>query len=221
MHSKLKFGTAVSALALVAAIGFTATRHFMPVQPAESEPVRQPWWYVDVQKADDQHPRLDATIADIRLGPSVDMTNKLVNCPTGYEQAAPGYVVPTETSAAPEYLPSTAESTSSGAVLCNGQVVAAEADYSILGDRATGRLGGRLQIYRFRGERLFQIDVPQDRTRQGTVAGRAAVIVSPVTEDGWGLSAIFVYEPWGLTTLRVYGMTEQELVRVAESLYSK
>ncbi len=206
-------------LIVVTTVSFLGLRQLVPAPRGEAEgPEREPWWFVEVSAVDDQLERLDGTLNGIRIGPDVDIQNTLVQCPGAYEQVAGHEKAPAAISAIPGYLPSGTEFVNSVMVLCDGRVISAEAKFFARANSDEGRLGGRIQVYRYEGERSWRFDGAAARTRVGEIGDRPSVIVGPITADGLGLSAVFINEPWGLSIVRAHGLPDAELVRVAESL---
>ncbi|MGE3960127.1 MAG: hypothetical protein AB7F65_00425 [Dehalococcoidia bacterium] len=187
---------------------------------AQSAPSdREPMWYMDEQKADDSLERFDGEMQGIRIAPDLDVSSAVVPCPAGYEQEPSGAPSDNALTPFPPILPPGTELVESIGVSCGADFVSTEASYSVPSDRAMLRLGGGLQVYRFRGEPLARLDAPISRLAEGQVAGYPAVVLRPITDDGYGLSAVIVREDWGLTVVRATGLTENELLRIVESMY--
>jgi hypothetical protein len=182
------------------------------------------FWYVPLQKADEAKPRFDGTVNGIRLGPNVESGDEGGPC-AGVNPSSPntGPISEAETVGSPLeiYLPFNTITDQSlfHAGTCTGVISSVEKGFTIFADPATGRFGGPLSIYRFRGDPAFIIDAPADRVNPGSIGGRSAVLVRPLTDSGFGESAVYVKESFGLTVLRASGIPLGELVRIAESLY--
>lgn len=191
--------------------------------PPFAEPLpegRKPWWYVPIVERDDTLPRFDGVLSGIRLGPDVE--RQLSACEVGWRSIAASETLESELAISPAYLPSGSHLTElTRSVACGDVVASNEAVYSVPPDPTTGRFGGTIQIYRFKGDRAFRFDYPEARTRAGAVGRCPAVIVAPLTADGFGGSAIVIDESWGLTLVRADGLTAVDLARVAEGLYSE
>lgn len=120
---------------------------------------------------------------------------------------------------APTHLPQGATLVSRHATICGGELISAEAFYGVPADLAVPVWGGPLQVFRFRGGAAFRATIPADRLTEGTILGRPAAIQMPLTDDGFGPSAIIVRDETGLTVIRADGLRLDELKRVAEGLY--
>lgn len=59
-----------------------------------------------------------------------------------------------------------------------------------------------------------------ERVEAGSVAGKPAAFVKPVTPEGFGTSWIFVREDWGLTGVTAFDLPFEELLKVAEGVVS-
>lgn len=103
----------------------------------------------------------------------------------------------------------------------DGVLILAAKEFQVSADRAAGRFGGHLEISRrpVIGEPAIQLDVPAERARTGFVDGRTALIVRPISQDGFGDSAIVILEATRITRITADGITEEELLRIAEGLY--
>lgn len=101
---------------------------------------------------------------------------------------------------------------------CDGAPHWSEANYTLPGPEDGGRWGGSLSVFRFRGEPAFHLDHPTDRLEPAEIGSRAAIVSPPLTEDGFGPSAVLINETWGLTVVRADGLTLEELMNVAASL---
>lgn len=218
-HRARLLGFSLTAIAITA-LTFVAFRELAAGPTADAEPAiqREPLWYQAEQERDDGIERFDGTILGIRIGPAVDGRESLITCSGNYQQTTDVPDVGAILSPLPSYIPPDTERIETSAVLCLGEVVSAEARYSMKADRSAGRLGGQLQIYRFKGTREFRFDAAANRVNEMTIGNTQAVVVEPITVEGYGRSAVFISEPWGLTTIRASGITISELLRIAESL---
>jgi hypothetical protein len=158
------------------------------------------------------------TIAGIEVGPS---TTPTVPCTAGEAQEVPaGRAVGTRLEIAPGRLPARATLTLANAVECRGALIGAGNDYSLKPDPAGARRGGSLTIARLvQSSRALPTGMPLDRVREVTVAGRRGVLVPPEVPGGDGLASLAIAEEWGVTTLVSTGLTEAQLLALAESLY--
>ena len=114
----------------------------------------------------------------------------------------------------PTYLPAGADEVSSTlpSVICKGTVAYVEREWSIR-DK-----GADLFIARREGERVIDIDASYERVATATVAGKPAVVVAPLTADGYGYSMAILAEDFGITVVRVFGLPLEETIKIAEGL---
>ena len=121
----------------------------------------------------------------------------------------------------PKYLPpgTTSDPSRDVVVFCQDSLAAAGRDFYVPSDRSSGRYGGFLLIRRWIGEPYALVDLPAEDFSAATILGRPGLTVKPLTSDGYGDSAVVVRDSAGVTVLYGRGLTLQELLRVAESLY--
>lgn len=115
----------------------------------------------------------------------------------------------------PTYLPEGAyahpEGSSASAVVCDNGVISVTRTY-IWPPVAD------FQVGRVQGEHAFTIDASAERVEAGTISGKKAVFVKPVTPEGIGESMVIVAEDFGLTVIYGYMAPMQELIKIAEGL---
>jgi hypothetical protein len=189
---------------------------------------RGDFWYVPLAQAEREKPRLDTVLAGISLGPDQPTDTSICRAvPQGSPGSGPLSLTDalgSDLAIAPAYLPAGArlrdEPYLTGGVMCGGQVAAVTAQYDV--PRGSSSLyGGWLFISRRQGEPALALDVASDRAIAAVVAGRPAVLISPLTDDGFGDSYIIVLEPWGLTAIQADGLALAEVEAVAEGLYQQ
>jgi hypothetical protein len=114
----------------------------------------------------------------------------------------------------PTYLPAGAEEIAPmwPPVACKGIVVSVERRWAMR-DR-----GGDFFITREQGEHAAQVDASADRVSAATVGGKPAVLVKPLTPEGYGYSVVIVAEEFGLTSVVAFGLPIEETVKIAEGL---
>lgn len=168
--------------------------------------------------------RLDGVLSGIALGPRIDRNvasqcqGDLLNA--AWDEIAEQGISTDRKPYLPGYLPPNTEFIGVGAQVCDGVLTNIEARFSVPADPATGRLGGQLQILRWDGDLAFRVDADAARAREDRVRGLPAVVVAPITADGYGWSYVILNEGEGLTVIRATGMAEAEIIRIAESLSS-
>lgn len=121
---------------------------------------------------------------------------------------------------APRQLPAGTTLTSASATECRGVLIGAASVHVLEPASAGARRGGSLTIGRLvESSRVLGTGSPLDRAREVTVAGRRAALVPPEVTGGDGLVSLAIAEEWGVTTLVSTGLTEAQLLALAESLY--
>jgi hypothetical protein len=109
------------------------------------------------------------------------------------------------------YLPpGTAAETPQQEVLCPDGSVAGAGQHFIVRD------GPVFAIWYESGERAFQNVAPAARVAAGEVQGRAAVIIKPVTEEGFGVSWIAFATDNGFIWLHAFDLPLEEALKIAE-----
>lgn len=113
----------------------------------------------------------------------------------------------------PTYLPAGAEERPPvwSPMACNGIVVNVEREWVIRGK-------GDFFIARRQGERVTSIDASAERVSAATVGGKPAVLVEPITPDGYGYSMVVMAEDFGITVVVAFGLPLEETVKIAERL---
>ena len=113
----------------------------------------------------------------------------------------------------PTYLPLDAEEQPPmwPPVICRGVVAYVDRVWIVPGK-------GDFFIIRYQGEQAIDIDASAGRVSAATVAGKPAVLVAPLTPDGFGQSAVIVAEDFGITIVSADGLPLEETVKIAESL---
>ena len=178
-------------------------------------------WRELLLDAEDEAPRFDGTLNGIRIAPTL---------PRGGASCGPGdragyvdrdAVRGEAVEIAPSYLPAGTVAGAETVLACpNGTVLEHVIEYEVPTDYTLERFGGGMAIVRgVTGEPRFALDASAERARTAEIAGRPAVVFRPLSEDGFGPSAVIVAEPWGVTAVQAYGLTEDEVVRIAEGLY--
>jgi hypothetical protein len=114
----------------------------------------------------------------------------------------------------PAYLPAGAEEVDPmwPPVACKGILASVERQWSIRGKDVD------IYIRRRQGEHAIATDASPERVSAGTVAGKPAVLVEPLTPEGYGYSAVIVAEDFGLTVVSAFGLPLEETVKIAEGL---
>ncbi|MCJ7509550.1 MAG: hypothetical protein MUP14_01495 [Dehalococcoidia bacterium] len=112
------------------------------------------------------------------------------------------------------YLPPGAEEVAPmwPTVACGGTVASVERDW-VIRDR-----GSNFLIIRYQGEEAIDSSASADRVSAATVGGKRAVLVKPLTPDGFGRSTVIVAEDFGLTIVSASGLSLEETIKIAEGL---
>lgn len=213
---------AVATFASVALVSFLVTREHRSGAEvtAEGPPAtRDAFWYRGLAADFANASRAPRVINGILLGDG-SILPRVPVCNGERDWANPEAAFGGELDPRPTYLPvGTTGINNLEGMTCDGDPMWAEVTYRVPGGRDwDGRFGGDLSVYRFRGEPQFWLDYPTERLEGGMITGRGAVVSPPLSDDGYGRSAIVIREPWGLTVVRADGITLDELVKVAESV---
>jgi hypothetical protein len=78
--------------------------------------------------------------------------------------------------------------------------------------------GGAVSIFRHVGRWTIEWGVSAGRISSGTIEGRKAAFIKPLTPEGFGDSAILVREAWGVTQISGDDLPFDELTRIAEGV---
>jgi len=163
-------------------------------------------------------PRFDGVLNGIRLytggGRNVERKNACTGAgPDAAQEVPMDAIVGTPMEIAPSYLPANAKEQPPmwPPVGCNGIVTDVERWWVIPGK-------GNLFIARRQGEHAVASGSSADRVSAATVGGKPAVLVAPLTPDGYGQSLVIVAEDFGLTIVFADGLPLAETVKVAEGL---
>ncbi len=175
---------------------------------AESTPESTPTPTATPRAAVTVQPIFDGMIAGIRLGPEAVRGGapECIDATPMRVRLADAVLSPLNP--VPATLPEGAILDYWEVVECGEEVVAAEASFRLRGNRS-------LQIFRFRGEPVFRGEYPVNAVRRVTVRGRDGIGVSLHAD---GRSAIFIREPWGLTTIRASAINVDELAEIVFDL---
>ncbi|MGD0205867.1 MAG: hypothetical protein ABSB57_05475 [Dehalococcoidia bacterium] len=121
--------------------------------------------------------------------------------PEEVEQLTMSAVAGTPMEIMPSYLPAGAEEVPAmwPPVACKGTVANVERQWIIRGE-------GFFIISRRQGEQAIDIDASAGRVSPATIAGKPAVLVEPLTPEGYGYSMVIVAEDFGLTVIGADGL---------------
>lgn len=97
-------------------------------------------------------------------------------------------------------------------VVCKGTLAYVQREWVIRAE------GADFSIQRRQGERVVDIDASADRVSAATVGGKPAVLVEPITPDGYGYSMVIVAEDFGITAVVAFGLPLEETIKIAEGL---
>jgi len=113
----------------------------------------------------------------------------------------------------PTYLPAGAEEVAPmwPPMVCKGIVANVERQWII-------RSKGFFIISRRQGEQAIDTDASADRVSAATVGGKPAVLIKPLTPEGYGYSVVIVAEDFGLTVIGADGLPLDETIKIAEGL---
>jgi len=164
-------------------------------------------------------PRFEGVINGIRLydtnaDPAVQRKDACSDVkPDEVERVTMSAVAGTPMEIIPTYLPPGAEEVDPmwRPIVCKGTLVYVERLWIVPGK-------GDFSIARHQGERATSIEASADRISAATVGGKPAVLVEPITPDGYGYSMAIVAEDFGTTVVVAFGLPIEETVKIAEGL---
>jgi hypothetical protein len=202
-----------------------------PVTPAAIEPTRTPprtealatptvlAGLERLSQEEAAKPRFEGVVNGIRLyrtGAAVTVQRKWACSdakPEDVQHPAMSAVAGTPMEIVPTYLPPDAEEVAPTwpPVVCKGVLVYVERGWV-----TPGR--GWFSIYRYEGEQAIDVDASVDRVSAASIGGKAAVLVKPLTPEGFGYSMVIVAEDFGLTVVAADGLPIEETVKIAEGL---
>jgi hypothetical protein len=226
----LLVGVAYASFSLTRATNTTlpAAAQLAPTPTPDELRSRERFWYRPVMDEEAAKPRLDTVLAGIRIGPDVGEID--VCAAVGRSGAVPSRVDLSEASSRapalalnvprPPTQAYTVDGPGLGGVNCDGAIGMTSVQYQVP-QSEDSLYGGRIYIARSRGPRLAQIDVAFDRAVETTIGGRSAVLILPLTEDGFGESFALIADPGGLTYIQAWGLPISVVTRVAEGLYGE
>jgi hypothetical protein len=172
------------------------------------------------RQEEEAKPRFEGVVNGIRLYP----TNAE---PAVYRESACNYVkseereyvtmsevAGTPMEITPTYLPPDAEEIDPmwPPVMCKGILASVERQWVIRDE------GVHLFIARRQGEHAADTTASADRISAGTIGDKPAVLVEPITPDGYGYSMVIVAEDFGITVVAADGLPLEETVKIAEGL---
>jgi hypothetical protein len=165
-------------------------------------------------------PRFEGVVNGIRLyslgaGPDVQRKDACSDAAAEeVEHLTLSAVAGTPMDIIPTYLPAGAEEQppTYPPVVCKGIVVSVEREW-VIRDR-----GADFFISRRQGEQAIDIDASAERVSAATVGGKRAVLVAPLTPEGYGYSMVIVAEDFGVTVVVTFGLPLEESVKIAEGL---
>lgn len=186
--------------------------------PGSVPDTSQPWWYVPYYNADRDLLRTDHLVGDIWIGPGV-----LADIEGCHNTIA--------TKVNPDVITASDISTDISKIIshgfvaediigitCEGKAVAFEANFTRPSNPNTGDFGGAVKVYRYKGMPAYSTSIPDERWREGRVAGLPAAIAQPILQMGLGSSAIVTYDGSITTIISVDGITDDDLITIAESI---
>ena len=186
-------------------------------EPGSTPDRTQPWWAVPYKNADEQKPDFAGMVGTIRI------VHEPVDPGLPCEDWRRVFAEGDETSVKFGYLPSGAKKVDGFydvAFFCGEELISAATEVHVPGEPPMGRLGGHVNVFRYRGEPVAEAYLPEDRWSVGEIAGHPAAIGRPILpEIGLGESVVVVYDGKYVTRLTVGGLSYDELIRIAEGLF--
>jgi hypothetical protein len=165
-------------------------------------------------------PTFEGVVNGIRLyGPDAERAVQRKDActdarPEEVEDVAMSAVAGTPMEIAPSYLPAGAEELPPmwPPVVCKGILANVERQW-IVRDKDVD-----IRISRRQGEHAIPADASAERVSAATVAGKPAVLIKPLTPEGYGYSSVIVAEDFGLTVVSAFGLPLDETIKIAEGL---
>lgn len=185
----------------------------------EAEPdIRLEWERIRLEEA--AKPKFEGVVNGIRLyGPDADAAVQRESpCnyvkPEELEYVTMSDVAGTPMEIIPTYLPAGAEEVDPmwPPMVCRGILASVERQWLVRGK------GVDIFIYRRQGEHATATEASPERVSAGTVSGRPAALIKPLTPEGYGQSAVIVAEDFGITIVSAFGLPLEETIKIAEGL---
>jgi hypothetical protein len=186
-------------------------------ETGEGPDIRLEWERLRLEEA--AKPGFEGVVNGIRLyptsaGPAVQRKSACSDASSEEVQhVTMEAVVGTPMEIVPTYLPPGAEEEPPmwGPVICKGVLAYVERRWNIRGE-------GDFFITRRQGEQAIDIDASAERVSAATIGGKRAVLVKPLTPEGYGYSMVIVAEDFGLTSVVAFGLPIEETIKIAEGL---
>lgn len=229
---------ALGGLLTISVISFLAVRQYAgPTAVVAQEPNgtatalpdgRDPFWYVEVEQAEKARPRFIGQIGAIPVSPTEEEVDACGDL-RGPGARAAGTTLEDAASREPGLDPRPHELPAGTALVpgegaygidCEGEIVFTATAFEF-GVSADSSYGGWLNVFRQRGAATARLDVAADRVSKVVVGSRPALLVEPLSKDGFGSSYVVIDEPWGMTYIESFGLTAEQLLAVADSLPSE
>jgi hypothetical protein len=199
--------------------GAGATPEEGPTEEAEPTPDLLLEWE-RARQEEAAKPTFEGVVNGIRLygpdaEPAVQRKSACTDAkPQDVEQLSMSAVAGTPMDIAPTYLPAGAEEQAPTwlPLACKGTVAYAERRW-VIRDR-----GAFFFILHYQGEQAVDIDASAGRVSAATVGGKPAVLVKPLTPEGYGYSMVILAEGFGLTVIGADGLPMEETIKIAEGL---
>ncbi len=200
------------------------------VVPGATPDICRPGWADPYHRMELTYPVFRGTLAGIRFG-ELDEVPKALEAAAGDELSACGEngwkplesAAETDLAINPVHLPPATGFVQGAALWCGEAVVSTEAEYEVGSLAEPLQYGGVLTIRRQRVSEPVSSTTLRDvpgRWYETRVAGNPAAVARPlVPEVGYGQSEVHVYADGVMTVVSASGITERELLAVAESLF--
>ena len=190
----------------------------IPEQPAATPDLLLEWQRIRLEE--EAKPRFEGVVNGIRLyptgaAPAVQRKDACTGARgEGVEEIPMSEVAGTPMEIAPTYLPPGSEEVGPTwpPVMCKGILANVQREWVIRDE------GAHFRIARRQGEHANAIDASAERVSPATVGGKPAVLVKPLTPEGYGYSMVIVAEDFGITSVVAFGLPLEETVKVAEGL---
>jgi hypothetical protein len=220
--SKRIFLGAILAVALGVGCFFAAHELWPDGGQAGTQPdIRLEWERIRLEEA--AKPRFEGVVNGIRLyGPDVDAAVQRKDACSQASRDEVEHLTMTDVAGTamdivPTYLPAGAEEVDpmSPPVACKGTLASVER-WWVIRDR-----GADFFISHRQGEQAIDTDASAGRVSPATVGAKRAVLIKPLTPEGYGQSAVIVAEEFGITIVSAFDLPLEETVKIAEGLIAQ
>jgi hypothetical protein len=187
-------------------------------EPGATPDTRRNGWWIPYENVEESHPYFEGTLAGITIQtgqyvlPDVTCPNiRFVPVEEDYFSIQLGY-----------NPPGMLRNPNHGAasIWCGDRLERAWAYFSYPPFTEQSTYGGPVDIVRYRGEAIAELQVREHRVEATTIGGHPAVIAAPYLDDfSRGEAAIVVWDGEYITKIETRNIRMAEVLRIAEGLF--